>query len=155
MAKDFMKEAIKEAYYGMRHNHGGPFGAVVVCKGKIVSRAHNCVLKTNDPTAHAEVNAIRKASRKLKRYNLSGCEIYTTAEPCPMCFSAIHWARIKKIYFGASIADAKKAGFNELEISAKDMKKHGKSKVELREKVLCKECTLPFKEYVKTKKRTY
>ena len=155
MVKDFMKLALKEAYFGMRHNHGGPFGAVIVKSGKILSKAHNQVLKNHDPTAHAEILAIQKAAKKLKKFSLRGCEIYTTAEPCPMCFSAIHWARIRKIHYGATIADAKKAGFNELEISAKDMKKYGKSKVKIMDKVSCKECALPFEEYVKTNKETY
>jgi guanine deaminase len=113
---DFMKEAIKEASFGMRHNHGGPFGAVIVRGGKIIARAHNCVLKTNDPTMHAEIIAISKASRKLKRFDLNDCEIYSTCEPCPMCFSAIEWAKIGKVYFSNTRKDAKRIGFADDEI---------------------------------------
>ena len=95
----FMRIALKEAEKGMEKGEGGPFGAVIVKDGEIISKAHNEVLKTNDPTAHAEMVAIRRASKKLGRFNLSDCDIYSTCEPCPMCFSAIHWAKIKKLYF--------------------------------------------------------
>ncbi|MEZ5334004.1 MAG: nucleoside deaminase [Methanolobus sp.] len=90
-----MQVAIDEAREGMKQNHGGPFGAIIVKNGKIISRAHNEVLKTNDPTAHAEVLAIRRASSILKKFDLSDCEIYTSSQPCPMCLAAIYWARIK------------------------------------------------------------
>lgn len=109
----FMKIAYDEATKGMLKNEGGPFGAVIVKDGKVVSKAHNRVLKSNDPTAHAEVNAIRKACKKLKTFDLSGCEIYTTCKPCPMCLGAIFWARISKVYFGATDKDAAKAGFDD------------------------------------------
>jgi len=155
MQMKFMRLAIKEALFGVKHNHGGPFGAVVVCKGKVIASAHNTVLKDKDATCHAEVNVIRKASKKLKKFDLKGCEIYATCEPCPMCFSAIHWANIKKIYYGASLADSKKAGFNELDISAKEMRRNGKSKVSLEEKVLCEECLVPFDEFKKKKGKRY
>lgn len=108
-----MNEAIKEAYKGIRKNEGGPFGAVVVQKGTIIAKAHNQVIKTNDPTAHAEMSAIRKASRKLDRFDLSDCTIYSVSEPCPMCFAAIHWAKIKKIYFGCTQEDAAAIGFDD------------------------------------------
>jgi guanine deaminase len=152
---DFMESAIKEAVKGMRKGEGGPFGALIVHKKKILARAHNTVLKTHDPTAHAEVNAIRKAAKKLKRFDLSDCEIYTSCEPCPMCFSAIHWARISKIFYAATITDAKRAGFNELEISAKKMKKNGKSTVKLIKVNSCKSCKAPFKEFKKDNRKTY
>lgn len=109
----YMKEAINEALEGMRRGEGGPFGAVIVKDGKIIAKAHNSVLSKNDPTAHAEIEAIRKASKKLGRFSLDDCEIYSTCEPCPMCFSAIHWAKIPKLYFGATRNDAKKAGFDD------------------------------------------
>ncbi len=111
--KYFMQKAIKEAYRGMRKNDGGPFGAVIVKNEKIIASGHNEVLKTNDPTMHAEIAAIRKAAKKLKRFDLSDCEIYSTCEPCPMCFGAIHWAKIKKLYFGCSRKDAAKIGFDD------------------------------------------
>jgi len=108
-----MKAAVEEAEYGVKHNHGGPFGAVIVKDGKIIARSHNKVITTNDPTAHAEINAIREASTKLKRFDLSDCELYTSCEPCPMCFSAIHWAKMKKMYYGCTRADAAVIGFDD------------------------------------------
>lgn len=108
-----MSEAIKEAYVGIKNLHGGPFGSVIVKDGKIVGRGHNCVLKNNDPTAHGEVMAIRDACKNLGTYNLDGCEIYTTAEPCPMCMGAILWANIKKCYFGCDRVDTENIGFRD------------------------------------------
>jgi tRNA(Arg) A34 adenosine deaminase TadA len=94
-------------------NGGGPFGAVIVKDGKIISTGVNRVTAHNDPTAHAEVNAIRKAARKLGTFNLSGCEIYTSCEPCPMCLGAIYWAHIDKIYYGNTKTDAAAIGFDD------------------------------------------
>lgn len=108
-----MQIAYNEATEGMLLNEGGPFGAVIVKDGKIISQAHNEVLKSNDPTAHAEINAIRKASKKLNSFDLSGSTIYTTCKPCPMCLGAIFWARITTVYFGATEVDAAKAGFDD------------------------------------------
>lgn len=110
----FMKQAIKESKKGMLKNHGGPFGAVIVKDGEVISSSHNQVLKTNDPTSHAEINAIRKASQKLQSYDLSGCDIYTSCMPCPMCLGAIKWANISNIYYGATSEDADKIGFRDL-----------------------------------------
>lgn len=115
-----MHQALKEAFAGVEQNHGGPFGAVVVKDGKILSKAHNQVLKSNDPTAHAEINAIKKASKKLNTFDLSGCEIYTTCMPCPMCMGAIKWANIKTIYYGASSKDADAIGFRDKEFYDKE-----------------------------------
>ena len=92
---------------------GGPFGAVIVQAGKIVATGVNNVTANSDPTAHAEVNAIRKASKKLGTFNLSGCEIYTSCEPCPMCLGAVYWAHLDKIYFGNTKTDAKHIGFDD------------------------------------------
>ncbi len=108
-----MALAVEEAKNGVEAGHGGPFGAVIVRHGEVIAAAHNLVLATNDPTAHAEVTAIREASNFLGRFDLSDCEIYTTCEPCPMCLSAIHWARIPKIYQGATRLDAAEAGFDD------------------------------------------
>ena len=108
-----MKVAIEEARRGFNRDDGGPFGAVVVKNGVLIAQAHNEVLKTNDPTAHAEVLAIRKACAHLKSYDLSDCEIYSTSEPCPMCFSAIHWSRLKKLYFGTTRHDVSVIGFDD------------------------------------------
>jgi len=108
-----MKKAINEAIKGVNQNHGGPFGAVIVKNGEIVSTAHNQVLKSNDPTSHAEINAIKKASKKLQTFDLSGCDIYTTCMPCPMCMGAIRWANISNIYYGATSEDAQSLGFRD------------------------------------------
>lgn len=110
---EFMKRAVEEAYNGMRSEAGGPFGAVVVKDGKIIAIGHNEVIESNDPTAHAEIVAIRKATKLLGRFDLSDCEIYSSCEPCPMCFSAIHWAKMKTLYFGANRKDAADIGFDD------------------------------------------
>lgn len=110
---EFMKIAIEEALNGMSCNEGGPFGAVIVRNGEIISTAHNEVVNTNDPTAHAEVMALRKASKLLGRFDLSDCEIYSSCEPCPMCFAAIHWAKIKKLYYGSTREDAASIDFDD------------------------------------------
>ncbi len=138
--EDFMLLAIEEAYQGLKEGDGGPFGAVLVKNDKVVAKSHNKVLKTLDPTQHAEIRAIQEASKKLNAFDLSGCEIYTTTEPCPMCFSAIHWARIGKIYYGTTIEDVQKRGFNELAIPAKKMKREGFSNVEIIGPVLKEKC---------------
>lgn len=110
-----MKEAIKEAYKNEINNYtdGGPFGAIIEKDGKIISRGHNTVISSTDPTAHAEINAIRNASKTLGTHDLSGCTLYTSAEPCPMCLSAIIWANIKDVYFANTKEDAKKIGFRD------------------------------------------
>lgn len=139
----FMQCAINEAQKNIRTISGGPFGACIVRKGEVIAAAHNTVLK-NDATAHAEINAIRKASKKLGTFDLSGCTIYSTTEPCPMCFSAIHWARIKKIVYGTSISDACKVGFNELVISNKKLISLGKLATELVPHFMRSECQALF-----------
>jgi guanine deaminase len=101
-----MREAIRLSLSKMRGNHGGPFGAVVVRDGKIVGRGWNQVTSTNDPTAHAEVVAIRNACKRLKRFHLDGCELYTSCEPCPMCLAAIYWSRIDSVYYANTREDA-------------------------------------------------
>jgi guanine deaminase len=126
----FMTRAIREARRNLARPDGGPFGAVIVKDGRILAAARNTVLR-DDATCHAEVNAIRKASKKLGTFDLSGCEIYSTTEPCPMCFGAIHWARIDTVYYGTGIRDAAAAGFHELRISNEKMKAFGKSRVRL------------------------
>ncbi|WP_027000673.1 nucleoside deaminase [Eisenibacter elegans] len=109
----FMSEALTEALKGIKAGDGGPFGAVIVHQGQIIARAHNEVLKTHDPTAHAEVLAIRRASAYLKRFDLSDCEIYTTCEPCPMCYAAVHWAKMETLYYGCTREDAAAIGFDD------------------------------------------
>ncbi len=109
----FMKLANEEAVQGSLANDGGPFGAVITKNGEVISRGHNEVLKTNDPTAHAEMVAIRRAAESLGSYDLSGCEIHSSCEPCPMCLAAIYWSRISTIYFGATKEDAAEIGFDD------------------------------------------
>lgn len=139
MKAKFMQLAIKEARKNIKTMEGGPFGAWIVKNGRVLAKARNAVLK-NDASCHAEINAIRTASRRIKSFDLSGCIIYSTTEPCPMCFSAIHWAKIGKIIYGTSICDAKKAGFNELNIPCRKMKREGFSKIQLSSGYLKKEC---------------
>ncbi len=114
---EFMKKALESAKTGIDNKEGGPFGACIVDKdNKIVSVGHNKVLKNNDPTAHAEIEAIRNACEILNTYDLTGCTIYTTCEPCPMCLSACVWANIKTIYYGCTQNDADKIGFRDADI---------------------------------------
>jgi guanine deaminase len=112
-APEFMAEAARLSLLGMRAGSGGPFGAVIVRDGKVVAGGHNEVLAANDPTAHAEVVAIRAACRALATFDLQGCELYTSCEPCPMCLSAAYWARIDRIVFANSRRDAAAAGFGD------------------------------------------
>jgi tRNA(Arg) A34 adenosine deaminase TadA len=113
MSKTFMRAAIRLSLTKMRHHHGGPFGAVVVRKGKIVGRGWNQVTSSNDPTAHAEVVAIRDACQRLKTFSLADCELYASCEPCPMCLAAIYWARLKKVYYANTRKDAAKIKFDD------------------------------------------
>ena len=113
MNKDFMKIAIELSDNNIDSNKGGPFGACVVKDGQIVGKGTNRVLKDNDPTAHAEVTAIREACKHLNTYDLSDCELYTSSYPCPMCLSAIFWANIKKVYYAATKEDVSNIGFRD------------------------------------------
>lgn len=113
MREKFMKEAIELAGENAASVTGGPFGALIVKDGKIISARTNSVTPDKDPTAHAEVNAIREACRKLDTFDLSGCTLYTSCEPCPMCLSAAYWAKVDKIYFSAGRGDAADAGFSD------------------------------------------
>jgi len=108
-----MQEAADLAVHNVTSGSGGPFGAVIVREGVIVARGVNRVTATNDPTAHAEVTAIREAARALGTFDLSDCEIYTSCEPCPMCLGAIYWARLKKVWYGCTQADAAAIGFDD------------------------------------------
>lgn len=109
----FMREAIREAEAGMRAGRGGPFGCVIVRRGEIIARGSNRVTSTNDPTAHAEVTAIRAACAALQTFQLADCELYTSCEPCPMCLAAIYWARIPQVFYGNTRADAAAIGFDD------------------------------------------
>lgn len=108
-----MKMAIALSKNNVERCQGGPFGAVIVMDGKVVAKSANKVTATNDPTAHAEISAIRMASKKLKRFDLSDCVIYTSCEPCPMCLGAIYWSRISKIFYANTKHDAAEIGFDD------------------------------------------
>jgi len=111
--ENFMRQAIRLSIDSMRAGNGGPFGAIIVKDGKVIARGFNKVTSTNDPTAHAEVVAIREACEALGSFQLSGCEIYTSCEPCPMCLGAIYWARPDKMYFANTKIDAAAIGFDD------------------------------------------
>ncbi len=111
--KEFMRRAIELAQKGIDSNDGGPFGAIVVKDGEIIGEGCNRVTSTNDPTAHAEIVAIREACKNLNSFQLGGCVIYTSCEPCPMCLGAIYWARPKRMYFACSREDAANVGFDD------------------------------------------
>lgn len=152
---EFMRRAIAKAREGIAAGQT-PFGACIVGDGRMVAAEHNAVWAETDSTAHAEVQAIRAACRALGTVDLSGATIYSTCEPCPMCFSAIHWARIGTIVFGARIEDARALGFSELTIPNQTMKREGGSPVEIVPDVLRDECLLLFQEFAaKPDKRTY
>ena len=119
----YMREAVMLAIKNLNKKNGGPFGAIVVKDGKVIARGVNSVTTDHDPTAHAEINAIRTACRKLKSHQLEGCDVYSSCEPCPMCLSALYWARPRKVYFGASRKDAENAGFDDAKIY-EEMEKH-------------------------------
>ncbi len=142
----FMRMAIAKAKEGL---DGGqmPFGAVIVRAGQVIACDHNEVWATSDITAHAEVTAIRRACAVVKGIDLSGCVIYSTTEPCPMCFSACHWAKLDRIIFGAAIDDARSAGFSELPISNLEMKRQGASRIEIVPHFLREEATELFRIY--------
>ncbi|MDF7816691.1 nucleoside deaminase [Runella sp. MFBS21] len=110
---EFMRQAIEVARQGMKNDIGGPFGAIVVREGVVVAKGCNQVTSTNDPTAHAEVVAIREACKKLGNFKLDNCVIYTSCEPCPMCLGAIYWAGIQKIYYACTKDDAAAANFDD------------------------------------------
>ena len=144
----FMKMAIAKAREGMAEGQA-PFGACVVRGGEVVSCEHNRVWRDTDITAHAEIVAIREACRAMGTVDLSCCEIYATTEPCPMCFSAIHWARIGKVYFGSCIEDAAMTGFNELRASNREMAKACSSPVKSQGGMMREECQELFREFLR------
>ncbi len=141
-----MKEAIQLSFDTMRKNTGGPFGAVVVKDGKIIARGFNKVVSTNDPTAHAEVVAIREACKVLNSFQLDGCEIYTSCEPCPMCMAAIYWARPEKVYYANSKTDAAKIGFDDAFIYEQLALPYPSRQIPL-ERIMASEALEAFKEW--------
>ena len=152
---DFMRLAIESARAALDSGQS-PFGAVIARDGQVLAASHNEVWEQVDPTAHAEVTAIRLACKKLGKVKLDGCTIYSTTEPCPMCFSAIHWACLGQVIFGTFIADVAKRGFNELFIPSRKMKREGKSPVRIKSGFMKKECLELLKAWDKQdNKKTY
>ncbi len=145
--KLFMQKAIDLSIESMKH-HGGPFGAVVVKDGEIISAESNQVTQNNDPTAHAEVCAIRSACTKLSTFNLEGCELYTSCEPCPMCLGAIYWSHIGKVYYANTREDARKAGFDDFFIYDEIEKDIDKRTIPF-EQIMHSEALKAFKEWEK------
>ncbi len=143
---DYLRRAIAAAREGIAAGQS-PFGSVIVREGAVVAVAHNTVWRDTDPTAHAEVNCIRTASRTLHTIDLSGCALYSTCEPCPMCLSAIHWARIGRVIYGAEIDDAAAVGFSELHVPARQLAKMGGSSVLVEGGLLIDECRALFEEF--------
>jgi len=148
----YMRKAIAKAKKGVAEGQS-PFGACIVKGDMIVAAEHNRVFEKGDPTAHAEVVAIKAAAKKLKTIDLSGCTIYSTCEPCPMCFSACHWARISKIVYGTRIDDAKRIGFHEFPIHDTTMKDIGKCHIDIKGDFLRSESMELFNIWSKRKSK--
>ena len=141
----YMNMAIEQARLGIHKGHGGPFGSVIIKDGKVIGTGHNMVLKNNDSTAHGEVVAIRNAEQGLGTYDLSGAEIYTTGEPCPMCLAACMWANLSKVYYGCTIADNEAIGFRDAKF---DDLLGGRSKMsDYLQQIGREECLKLFDEY--------
>ena len=152
--KEFMEIAANEARNGIFNHDGGPFGAVIVKDGEVIASGHNRVLSSNDSTCHGEIDAIRKAESKLGTYDLTGCELYTTGEPCPMCLAAILWANINKVYYGCMLSDNEEIGFRDVKF---DEMMGGRSNLpedfmEEKEREMCLEV---FKEYKEMEAERY
>ncbi len=145
--KIFLRKAIQLAIAKMEAGYGGPFGAVVVKDGKIVAEGYNQVTSANDPTAHAEVVAIRNACKALGSYQLVGCELYTSCEPCPMCLGAIYWARPDAVYFAATKTDAQGAGFDDQFIYDEMNSPPASRKIPMI-RIALPDATLPFERWI-------
>ncbi|MCO7224223.1 nucleoside deaminase [Pleionea sp. CnH1-48] len=145
--EELMQQAIDMTYKGMDKGQS-PFGCAIWYQGEIIACAHNTVMQTIDATAHAEVNAIRQACQHIGQVHLTGAMVATTCEPCPMCMAALHWAQVDTVYFGATIADADEAGFNELHLSADTLIKVGKSSVRLIGGVKTMDCRQLFQDWL-------
>ncbi len=143
---DFMRRAIAAAREGIAAGQS-PFGSVIARGTEIVAAMHNTVWRDTDPTAHAEVSSIRAAARALATIDLSSCTLYSTCEPCPMCLAAIHWAKIRRIVYGAAIADAAAAGFSELRVAAGELARMGGSSLIVEGGLLAEECRALFEEF--------
>ena len=152
MNNPFMQDAIERAMENVRSGRGGPFGAVVVKDGRVIATGVNSVTASNDPTAHAEVNAIREACRTLETFQLTGCEIYTSCEPCPMCLGAIYWARPDRVFFAATASDAAAAGFDDSFIYAELKVPHQERKIPF-ESLMHEAGLEPFREWMRKNDR--
>jgi len=146
MNPNFMRQAIRVSLAKMRANLGGPFGAIVVRNGKVVGRGWNQVTSTNDPTAHAEICAIRDACQRLKTFQLKDCELYTSCEPCPMCLAAIYWARLRTVYYGNTRRDAARIEFDDDLIYREIAAPIRRRKIPMKQ-LLRSEALLVFKEW--------
>ena len=149
---EFLREAIRLSIEKMEANEGGPFGAVVVRNGEIVGRGWNRVTSTNDPTAHAEVMAIRDACSRLKTFSLAGCEIYSSCEPCPLCLAAIYWSRLDCIYYAATCDDAAAAGFDDRSFYQEVRKPTGERSIPM-EQALREEALVALQAWAKKEDR--
>lgn len=144
-----MREAIAAARQGIDAREA-PFGAAIVRDKQLICVAQNTVWRDGDPTAHAEINALRQAARQLGTIALHGCEMFTTCEPCPMCLAAIHWAKLERVVYGANIADAAAAGFSELKVSARDLVAQSGSSLRVEGGLLVDECRELFERWRRT-----
>jgi tRNA(Arg) A34 adenosine deaminase TadA len=144
--EEYMWLAIQKTREGIAAGQS-PFGSVIVRGEHMVAATHNTVWRDNDPTAHAEVNCIRQAARALQTIALQGCTLFSTTEPCPMCLAAIHWAKIERVVFGATIADAAAAGFSELHVGAEALAEMGRSPLRVEGGLLRDECAALFLEW--------
>ncbi len=145
--EELMRMAIDKCREGIAAGQS-PFGCAIALGDRVLAVEHNVVWRTTDITAHAEVTAIRAACKELGQVLLADCLVATTCEPCPMCMAALHWARVKTVYFGATIADAGAAGFNELALPAADVLRLGGSKLKLESGTLAKDCRDLFQEWL-------
>ena len=143
---ELMQLAIDKCREGLAKGQS-PFGCAIAQEDRVIANAHNTVVLTTDITAHAEVNAIRAACREIGEIFLDGAIVATTCEPCPMCMAALHWARVKTVYFGATIDDAESAGFNELALPAAELLRIGGSNLELVPQLMQTECRALFDEW--------
>ena len=153
-SRKFMEAAIDIALTGIKRGNS-PFGSCIVKGNRVIALAHNTVLTKKDATNHAEINTIRLACKKLKSHELEGCVIYSTTEPCPMCFAAIHWAKIDAVVCGTTIRDVKRLGFSELTIGDRHIKREGHSKVRIIEGFMRKECLDLLGQWRKKHGETY
>ena len=152
MRNPFMARAIELSLDNVRSGRGGPFACVVVRDGKIIAEGTNCVTSTNDPTAHAEIVAIREAAKKLGHFELTGCEIYTTCEPCPMCLGAIYWARPAHLFFANTAEDAARIGFDDSLIFQEFKLPHAKKRVPITQ-MMREEALAAFRAWEEKKDR--